>query len=81
MSLEDLDCLVTITIAKCLSAGGAGRVLRCHRDPGTEGEEEGEEEGGARPCSSVVITIGTLGCHPPLPLACQENHLFPKVSV
>ena len=77
MSLEDLGCLVTITIAKCLSAGGAGRVLRCHRDPGTE--EEGE--GGARPCSSVVITIGTLGCHPALPLACQENNLFPKVSV
>ena len=40
MSLEDLGCLVTITIAKCLSAGGAGRVLRCHRDPDTEEEEE-----------------------------------------
>ena len=59
MSLEDLGCLVTITIAKCLSAGGAGRVLRCHRDPDTEEEQEG----GSRPCSSVVITIGTLDCH------------------
>ena len=75
MSLEDLGCLVTITIAKCLSAGGAGRVLRCHRDPDTEQEEQ-EEEGGSRPCSSVVITIGTLGCHPAL-----HCHLFAKMII
>ena len=64
MSLEDLSCLVTITIAKCLSAGGARRVLRCHRDPDMEHmEQEEEQEGGTRPCSSVLITIGTLDCH------------------